>query len=167
MSSKCRLYRISISWNMPPTQQGTPQPSILPSPVLIVRPLKATGLALEESVLPSQSSHDPPRPLPQLTHLEMIPTTPHTKHSEPTPPILLAIFCHVPTHAGDDQESFSSIVKWELRSVPQKLHSSFDQLASKKNSASSASQVYVPSSHLSMVAHYVSISKCLIFTKQM
>lgn len=135
-----RLYRLSINWNIP-AEMDLPHLEVLPHPTVTVRPLKTVGLNLEDAVVPSPSLHDAPRPQPQLSSLELISPAPHAKNVDPTYPIVMAIFTHVPVDSQDEREAFSTIVRWEIRSVPMKLHGSFDQLSSKRNNANSANVV--------------------------
>ena len=136
-----RLHRVSITWASPSAPKPAAQPQALPSPKISVTPIKTAGSIIEDSSLFGQVSLDGQQVQPQLSQLEMIPVAPQPKNSEPTYPTVLAIFSHIPeTTAQDDIEAFSTFVTWELRKSPQTLHESFDHMASKKKSASSANQ---------------------------
>ncbi|KAI9844417.1 MAG: mediator complex subunit [Sclerophora amabilis] len=77
----------------------------------------------------------------QLSHLEIVSFTPNLEAQEPSFPTLLAVYSNLPSPDDPGAEpASSSILMWELTSVPQKLHSSFDQLASRNNGTSSADQ---------------------------
>ncbi|KAI9840522.1 MAG: mediator complex subunit [Thelocarpon superellum] len=138
VAAQHHLFRVEINWNLPAAPKPPTQPAPLPVPKVIVSPIKTLDSSLEDASLVSKVSEDVGVP-PRLSHLELIPVTPHAKNSEQTFPTIIAVFSHLPDpDAHDESAAFSTILRWELRELAQKLHGSFDQLTSKKNSASAA-----------------------------
>ena len=140
------LYRVQIHWNVPqPPKQGPPLRSITPPTFEVISLMvedhcyPASSPSLDGSLTTGQEqrTHIPA----QLTHLNFLPTTPE-QHAG-TLPTILAIFSHCPSPISSldqtqpQQNSFSIIARWELHQLHQShLHSSVDQVASKKKSAS-------------------------------
>ena len=73
-----------------------------------------------------------------LSHLELISPGPDSRSKEILPPVLLALYCNLPSQ--DDQQPAQEapstiIVRWELSSIKPVLHSNFAQLMPKSVSA--------------------------------
>lgn len=142
LARKHRLYRISINWNLPARQPAPGQPQTPLNPVITVKPIKLALSVLEDVDIPPGMTDIVSQPPPQLSHLELLPITPHSKHIQPTVPTILMVLSQVPTSESQGyQESLSYLVRWELKSMHQKLHPSFDQLSSKVKSTNSHSLV--------------------------
>ncbi|KAI9775375.1 MAG: mediator complex subunit [Candelina submexicana] len=119
--------------------EKVPPNQLILAPTLLVRNIKSEDkcfprplydndnpLAITSSVSPTNNP---------LSHLEFIPPAPETRNSEPTFPTILAIFSNLSNAVESShvyQDSSSIVVRWELRSASRDLHSSFDQLISKK-----------------------------------
>lgn len=141
LSRKYRLYRVHINWNLA-TQASAGHPQIPSSPVILIQNLKVALSAMEETQCSSRLANDASQiPLP-LSHLELLPVAPQSKHSEPTAPTILMVFSHLqgPQSPGF-QESYSVFVRWEMQPMRHKLHPQFDQLNSKKKSIGSLQSV--------------------------
>jgi hypothetical protein len=70
-----------------------------------------------------------------LSHLQILPPGPETRHREPKDPFILAIFSQIPdqTHDPTTQEGLSTVLaRWQLCSQKPKLNTSFEQLIPKK-----------------------------------
>lgn len=140
------IYRVQIHWTVPqPPKQGPPLRSITPPTFEVISLMvedhcyPASSPSVDGSLTTGQEqrTHIPA----QLTHLSFLPTTPE-QHAG-TLPTILAIFSHCPNPISSldqtqpQQNSFSIIARWELHQLHQShLHSSVDQVASKKKSAS-------------------------------
>lgn len=71
----------------------------------------------------------------QLSHLAFIPHGPDTKNREPAPAFILGVFSYVPEDSQKNsmhQDPLTILARWELHSARPKLHSSFEQLTSKR-----------------------------------
>ena len=133
-----RLYRVRIDWAAAGTKPSAVHPHTSLNPRISVFHLKISSSALEDVASSSRMTNDVSQAPPQLSHLELIPVGPQSKSSELTFPTILMVLSQVqgpqsPTY----QDSFSIVIRWELRGVAQKLHPRFDQLASKNKSTSS------------------------------
>ncbi len=148
ISCQFRLYSVYISWEQTSSSKQVPPTQVSPTPILQVRHVK-----LEHHCAPIHSANDSdgsmtaagPRDTSQayLSHLELLPLGPETKHAEPTYPTIMAVFTCVQDSNNNPsqlQEPFSVISRWELRTANQMLHSGFGQLASKKANESSVAQ---------------------------
>ena len=73
----------------------------------------------------------------QLSHLQILPPGPETRHMESKDPFILAIFSQIPDQSEPTaREGLSTIlVRWEFCSRKPKLNTSFEQLVPKKLSA--------------------------------
>lgn len=74
----------------------------------------------------------------QLSHLQILPPGPETRHREPKDPFILAVFSQISdqTHDPTVREGLSTVlVRWEICSPKPKLNTSFEQLIPKKLSA--------------------------------
>ncbi|KAF2018963.1 hypothetical protein BU24DRAFT_109366 [Aaosphaeria arxii CBS 175.79] len=145
ISGRLHLYRVETKWNYQPPQPGQP-PKPLDRPEVTV-----TLISIEDQCYPVSaasvtgdltSSPDSKIRIPaQLTHLNFLPITP--EQNDGTLPTIQAIFCTPPNPVSFDQSEqpqnpFSIIVKWEIHHVQQnQLHSSLDNVTSKKKSVSS------------------------------
>ncbi len=148
LSCQLRLYRIHVKWNLPTNPKQVPPTQLSPIATLHIRRVK-----IEQHFAPSRSANDAEgsvtgadsRNLFQtfLSHLELLPSAPESRHREPTYPTIMAVFSCVNNSNNISQqlqEPFSIISRWELRTENQTLHSSFDKLASKRNNASSMTE---------------------------
>ena len=153
VSCQLRLYRVRINWNMPPNPKQIPPTQLSPIPTLQVRHVK-----IEHHCAPfrpagySEGSITGPAPKDSsqayLSHLELLPVAPESKHKDPTYPTIMAIFSCVQGNNNNSQqfqEPFSIISRWELHNENQTLHSSFGQLSSKKTGAKSVTESSVRS----------------------
>lgn len=71
----------------------------------------------------------------QLSHLVFIPHGPDTKNREPAPAFILGVFSYVPEDSQKNsmhQDPLTILARWELHSARPQLHSSFEQLTSKR-----------------------------------
>lgn len=143
LSRHLRIYRIHIKWNLPSNPNQVPLTQLSPVPALQVRRVQ-----IEHHCAPARSANDvdglisgaDPGNSSQafLSHLELLPSAPESRHREATYPTVMAVFSSVQhsNHSSQQhQEPFSIVSRWELHSENQTLHTSFDKLASKKNSA--------------------------------
>ncbi|KAI9759075.1 MAG: mediator complex subunit [Chaenotheca gracillima] len=135
ISYEFRLYRLGINWN------AQPDPKAALAPVIEVHHLKISFPPLHSNMLSSLEGGDVEVASSELTHLEMVPVSPQTETSPQAPPTILAVYSRLPRPDDPDAEGPSTtILRYELVSEPQRLHSSFDQLASKKKGTSSADE---------------------------
>ncbi|KAK2754263.1 mediator complex subunit [Arachnomyces sp. PD_36] len=142
-SWKISLYRVHIKWDpaqWDPSQMKHPNSGhSFPTPSFH---LVHSKVETPSSILPTQSdpmgdmnhlggSNDS---LFRLTHLEVI-ACPTEKHGDSSVvPFVVGVFS-VPVHALDHSQhdgSSSVIVRWQLETAAQNLHSSFDDVVSKK-----------------------------------
>lgn len=148
LSCQLRVYCIHIKWKLPSNPKQIPPNQLSPIPTLQVRHLKA-----EHNFAPVRSPSDPegsPTGADQrnssqafLSHLELLPSAPISRHREATHPTIMAIFSCVHNSNNSSQqlqESFSIISRWELHTENQTLHSSFNKLLSKRNNANSITE---------------------------
>lgn len=77
----------------------------------------------------------------QISHLEFVPPGPETRNREATDAFIIVIFSCQETSIHE--EPFSIISKWELHNAKPELHPSFEQLTSKKPSASVSGKLLV------------------------
>ncbi len=67
----------------------------------------------------------------QLSHLQMLPPGPETRHREPKLPFILAVFSQVPDYSQDPmtREGFSTVLaRWEFCGRKPTLNSTFEEL---------------------------------------
>ncbi|KAH0564742.1 hypothetical protein GP486_001870 [Trichoglossum hirsutum] len=151
-SHQIRLYRININWNIPANQKPIPQSQVPSTATLQINHVKVDDFCfpvgpVENKDISQIGQNDISRvevSRAQLSHLEMVPPAPlPSKHSEPSYPTIMAIFSCVPSHFEESQQNidtFSVITRWELRSTPQNLHSSFDKLGTRKSNVGSTNE---------------------------
>ncbi|KAF2131642.1 hypothetical protein P153DRAFT_429890 [Dothidotthia symphoricarpi CBS 119687] len=142
---KRRLYmfRVEAIWNIP-QEKRTPNSGPFDKPGLHVslmvvedncNPIDITSDDLNNGIESRGTS------AAQLTHLNFLPITP--EQQDGSLPTIQAIFCRPPNLISFDQlhpqePSYSVIVKWTIHQTQQnQLHSSLDQIASKKKSVAS------------------------------
>ncbi|KAL6704016.1 Mediator of RNA polymerase II transcription subunit 16 [Coniothyrium glycines] len=139
------LYRVETVWNVPQEKRN-------PSSGPFERPtLQVSLLAIEDNCDPvdisnndlGNSTESRGAAAAQLTHLNFLPVTP--EQNDGSIPTIQAIFCKPPNLASFDQLGsqdlpHSIIVRWEVHQTQQsQVHSSLDQVTSKKKSVSSVS----------------------------
>ncbi len=144
VSCQLRLYRVQINWNIPSNPKQIPPTQFSPIPTLQIRHVKLEhhcapirSLNDSDGAITGAGSRDPSQAY--LSHLELVPMAPESKHRNPTYPTIVAIFSCVHNDNNSSQqfqEPFSIISRWELRSTNQSLHSSFGQLAFKRTNGS-------------------------------
>lgn len=144
-SRKICLYRVHIKWDPPqwdPSQMKHPNSggNSFPTPSLHFVHSK---VETPSSILPTQRDpmngdmNDMGRQNDSifcLTHLEIITCPTDKPGSSSVVPLIVGVFS-VPVHALDGhnpQGSSSVIVRWQLETAAQDLHSSFDDVVSKK-----------------------------------
>lgn len=80
----------------------------------------------------------------QISHLEFVPPGPETRNREAKDAFILVVFSQENYRETTiREEPFSIISKWELQNAKPKLHPSFEQLTSKKPSASTSGNLPV------------------------
>jgi mediator of RNA polymerase II transcription subunit 16 len=143
VTRRLHLYRIEAIWNVPPERRNQntgpfDKPALHVSLLHIeddCSPVDMTNVDLTNGVELKSSAPA------QLTHLNFLPTTPDD--SDGSVPTIQAIFCPPPSIISFDQmqpqdPSFSVIVRWEMHHTHQdQLHSSLDQVTSKKKAVGS------------------------------
>jgi len=141
VAQRLHMYRVETSWNVPTDKRST-TPFDKPG-------LHTTLISIEDDCRPvNQVSHDlttgteSSGPIAaQLTHLNFLPITPDQEDG--SLPTIQAVFCHPPNLVSVDQLSsqeanHSILVRWQVHQVQQaQLHSSLDQVTSKKKSVGS------------------------------
>ncbi|KAJ6259150.1 Mediator of RNA polymerase II transcription subunit [Drechslerella dactyloides] len=115
-SKQLRVYRIAIDWKHPPVPQGQ---SITQLPIPVV--IHTKRLKIEHC--PGDGADGATS---FLTHLEVLSPFPGNNTQYP---IVLGFFVNTAQH-----QYVSTIKRWELRNVASSLHSSFDQMAQRRNS---------------------------------
>ncbi|KAI9840028.1 MAG: hypothetical protein M1819_000220 [Sarea resinae] len=139
-SRSLRTYRVQVNWNLPPGQRHLPISLPLPTPSLIVHPIRFENHCSPQSGFAGgdgfRNFELVDNPAAQLSFLDFIPASPELNQRESKHPMIMAIFSYAPgpLDLQSSQEPFSIVSRWELCSSSQNLHQSFDQLASKKNS---------------------------------
>ena len=89
-----------------------------------------------------------------ITHLELVPPGPETRHREPTSPFILAAFSRVPDQFHDTQiqeEPVSVLARWDFSTFKPVLHPVFIQLHSRKSNVAPVVDLPVRISHPSSV----------------
>jgi mediator of RNA polymerase II transcription subunit 16 len=131
-SKQLRVVRVNIQWGLPQDKQVLSQSQPL-------RPsLRETHVAVASWVQHGSSESAPDASVPQLSHIEILPSA-HTAQSQPMhPPVVLTVRSYVPQDASPyQQESQSIIDRWEVVSdQPQALHPAFEQLGSRNGNTS-------------------------------
>ncbi|KAI4660336.1 uncharacterized protein J4E78_005039 [Alternaria triticimaculans] len=141
---RLHLYRIETIWNVP-TDKRSQNAGPFEKPTIQV-----SLIALEDDCNPVELASDDlgdgtasrGAAAAQLTHLNFLPVTP--EQDDGSVPTIQAIFCKPPNPISYDlnpQETrYSIIVKWQVHQEQHsQLHSSLDQVTSKKKSVSSVS----------------------------
>lgn len=143
VARRLHLYRVETAWNVPPEKRNAnagpfDKPSLHVSLISIedeCNPLSLTSNDL------SNGTESRGTAAAQLTHLSFLPVTP--EQDDGSYPTIQAIFCCPPNIIYFDQlqpqeTPHSVIVKWEVYHVQQnQLHTSLDQVTSKKKSVGS------------------------------
>ncbi|KAI9783902.1 MAG: mediator complex subunit [Peltula sp. TS41687] len=142
LSRKYRVYRIQINWHPPGTEASAAQPPLPVTPVISIQNWLVALSTLEETQYSSRLANDASQLPPQLSHLELLPAGPPSKHSASIFPTILMVFTHLqgPQSPGY-RENYSVFVRWALQPVVQRLHPQFDQLNSTKESIGSFQQI--------------------------
>ncbi|KAH3952700.1 mediator of RNA polymerase II transcription subunit 16 [Parastagonospora nodorum] len=137
VARRLHLYRVEIVWNVPQDKRNA-NAGPFDKPVLNV-----SLLSIEDDCDPIGLINGDLRgaAAAQLTHLNFLPTTP--EDGDGSSPTIQAIFCRPPNIISSDQlqeNPYSVIVRWGVRHIQQtQLHSSLDQVTSKKKSVGSIS----------------------------
>jgi mediator of RNA polymerase II transcription subunit 16 len=143
VTRRIHLYRIEAAWNVPPEKRNA-NAGPFDKPVMQV-----SLISIEDDCHPASLASDDLSTgtetrgsvAAQLTHFNFLPSTP--EEGDGTTPTIQAIFCRPPNTVFFDQlqpqeNLHSVIVRWEVQHTPQnQLHSSLDQVTSKKKSVSS------------------------------
>jgi mediator of RNA polymerase II transcription subunit 16 len=143
VTRRIHLYRIEAAWNIPPEKRNA-NAGPFDKPVMQV-----SLISIEDDCHPASLASDDLSTgtetrgsvAAQLTHFNFLPSTP--EEGDGTTPTIQAIFCRPPNTVFFDQlqpqeNLHSVIVRWEVQHTPQnQLHSSLDQVTSKKKSVSS------------------------------
>ena len=143
MGKQLLLFRIELEWSPANSKQQDPLMPSSSCPIIHIQHVKIEGMCSPLSV--TQDINDPTSGIgrgfvsqAQLSHLDLMPHGPETRHREPTYPTIIAVFSHIPNQYDKGQlheDAFSIIARWELCITKVGLHSAFDQLASKKTQA--------------------------------
>lgn len=145
MKQRLHLFRIETVWNVPlekrnPSAGPFEKPSIQVSLLVVednCNPVDVSNAELNNDTESRGAA------AAQLTHLSFLPVTP--EQDDGSIPTVQAIFCRPPNFISFDQLSpqeapYSVLVRWEVHQTQQsQLHSSLDQVTSKKKSVSSVS----------------------------
>jgi mediator of RNA polymerase II transcription subunit 16 len=143
VARRLHLYRVEISWNVPPEKRNAnavpfDKPGLQVSLISIEDDCNPISLSSDDM---SSGTESRGAAAAQLSHFNFLPSTP--EESDGTTPTIQAIFCRPPNTVSFDQlqpqeNPHSIIVRWEVQHTPQnQLHSSLDQVTSKKKSVSS------------------------------
>ncbi|EWC48346.1 hypothetical protein DRE_02115 [Drechslerella stenobrocha 248] len=143
-SRQLRVYRIAIDWKTPPVPQGA-NITQLPHPVVI----HTKRLKIEHC---PDDGQDPATSF--LTHLEVLSPFPGNSTQYP---IVLAFFVNT-----SQSQYVTTMKRWELRNVGSSLHSSFDQMAQRRNSTVTEKERYELISYSDVPLH-----KCALSVTQM
>ena len=136
------MYRVETVWNVPTdkrSQNAGPfeKPSIQVSLIALEDDCNPVDLANDDL---SNGTASRGAAAAQLTHLNFLPITP--EQDDGSIPTIQAIYCKPPNPISYDlnahETRYSIIVKWEVHQEQHsQLHSSLDQVTSKKKSVSS------------------------------
>ncbi|RYO25542.1 hypothetical protein AA0121_g406 [Alternaria tenuissima] len=139
---RLHLYRVETVWNVPTdkrSQNAGPfeKPSIQVSLIALEDDCNPVDLANDDL---SNGTASRGAAAAQLTHLNFLPITP--EQDDGSIPTIQAIYCKPPNPISYDlnahETRYSIIVKWEVHQEQHsQLHSSLDQVTSKKKSVSS------------------------------
>lgn len=146
-SKQLQVVQLSLNWGLPPPEsmKGIPPGNITLNPTL-----KDRHVAISSWLPGGNSDSHLDSAMKELMHIEMLPTYLDQPSKNTFPPIILTVRCHVPPAAGPyggqpPQEVQSIIDRWEIVfDQAQPLHSAFEQLGSRRNSAGSAPPVRDP-----------------------
>ncbi|CAO2650518.1 Nn.00g018100.m01.CDS01 [Neocucurbitaria sp. VM-36] len=147
VKSRLHLFRVETAWNVPAekrAQNAGPfdKPAIQLSLITVeddCNPIDLANGALTNGTASRGAA------AAQLTHLSFLPATP--EQDDGSIPTIQAIFCRPPNvisfdQLGPHETPHSVIVKWEVHQTQRnQLHTSLDQVTSKKKSGSSVSAV--------------------------
>jgi hypothetical protein len=134
-SRRLCLYRVGIKWNpQPETKQPAQQPFPVPAfQILHTKIEEPSGIfPRQENQLDILDDSSPKEPHHfHLTHLDILQST--GEYQDETNPVLIGVFVStLGSELSLPRGSLSVIARWELKSGPLDLHSSFDEVASKK-----------------------------------
>jgi mediator of RNA polymerase II transcription subunit 16 len=143
VARRIHLYRVEATWNVPPEKRNAnagpfDKPGMQVSLISIEDECHPVSLTSDDL---STGTETRGSVAAQLTHFNFLPSTP--EEGDGTTPTIQAIFCCPPNTVFFDplqpQENLHSvIVRWEIQHTPQnQLHTSLDQVTSKKKSVSS------------------------------
>jgi mediator of RNA polymerase II transcription subunit 16 len=143
VARRIHLYRVEATWNVPPEKRNAnagpfDKPGMQVSLISIEDECHPVSLTSDDL---STGTETRGSVAAQLTHFNFLPSTP--EEGDGTTPTIQAIFCCPPNTVFFDplqpQENLHSvIVRWEVQHTPQnQLHTSLDQVTSKKKSVSS------------------------------
>lgn len=142
-----RLVRASIDWGLPADiRQGPPPLSI--NPKIEVEHLVVGSWMTseaEEDLNTKFSMGNSPNTKSSMVHLsslEILPAVVDRTGEISTPPTVLAVRSHLPpSSASYNQEVYSTLDRWSFHESTQSLHSAFEQLGTRRNSAGSITNV--------------------------
>lgn len=132
-SKQLRVVRVSIQWGLPQADK-----QVLSQSQPLRPSLREIHVAVTSWVQHGSSESAPDASVPQLSHIEILPSA-HTAQSQPMhPPVVLTVRSYVPQDASPYQQECQSIIdRWEVVSdQPQALHSAFEQLGSRNGNTS-------------------------------
>jgi mediator of RNA polymerase II transcription subunit 16 len=143
VARRLHLFRVEATWNVPPEKRNAnagpfDKPGLQVSLISIEDYCNPIGLTSDDL---SNGTETRDAVAAQLTHFSFLPSTP--EEGDGSTPTIQAIFCRPPNTVSFDQlqpqeNPHSIIVRWEVLHTPQtQLHSSLDQVTSKKKSVSS------------------------------
>lgn len=136
-SKQLRVVQVIINWNIPKADgvQNIPAANQTLSPTLMKR-----HVAITSWFQPSSDDSHLDASISKITHLEMLPSVHNASTKEWSPAVVLTVRSIVPEQNSPYEQEVQSIIdRWELLSDQQQsLHSAFENLGARRNSANSA-----------------------------
>ncbi len=134
-SKELHTVRALIEWNQPRVEKGTPVNTPI-SPTIKAKHIAVTSWTQGSPGSVSNISNLESS-MTQLSHLEFMPLTLESQNRTSLPTIV-AIRSHIPISTSlYNQETFTTVDRWEIREKAQSLNSAFEQLSSRRNSTGS------------------------------
>lgn len=138
-AKQLRIMRVAIHWGGQQADKQVPPGSTPLNPTLQTRPVAVTSWLQHDA---SESLLD--TTMPQLSHLEILPSAAEAPNTPWSPPLVLTVRSHIPISTSSFNQELQSIIdRWEiLNEQSQTPHPAFEQLGSRSGHNSNTQAFY-------------------------
>jgi mediator of RNA polymerase II transcription subunit 16 len=135
-TKQLRTIRVAIKWGNKTTEKGVNPAQITVNPTILVGHLAVTNWMdvnpTDGSEYLAQSS------MSSLSHFEILPPSPDSSGGQASLPTIMTVRSYLPASPSQFNQNIESVIdRWELRELPQPVHSAFEQLTSRRGSTGS------------------------------